>query len=83
MNSSTYGYNVLTVLTYRDSYSTAVAKNVIVLALGLSINYINAALIHTFRKHQVKILFFFFFAINITSVTVVTLFTLYVNMLLS
>ncbi|XP_051270735.1 odorant receptor 131-2-like isoform X1 [Dicentrarchus labrax] len=53
MNSSSYGYNVSTVVTYRDSYSTAVAKNVIVLALGLTINYINGTLIHTFRKHQI------------------------------
>ncbi|XP_072237871.1 odorant receptor 131-2-like [Leuresthes tenuis] len=53
MNSSSYGYNVSSSLTYRDSVSTAVAKNVIVLALGLTINYINGTLIHTFRKHQV------------------------------
>ncbi|CAG5978063.1 unnamed protein product [Menidia menidia] len=41
----------------RDSVSTAVAKNVIVLALGLTINYINGTLIHTFRKHQEDVLF--------------------------
>ncbi|XP_029358322.1 odorant receptor 131-2-like [Echeneis naucrates] len=51
MNSS--NYNVSAGLSYRDSLSTAVAKNVIVLALGLSINYINGTLIHTFRKHQI------------------------------
>ncbi|XP_074508520.1 odorant receptor 131-2-like [Sebastes fasciatus] len=53
MNSSSYGSNVTTGPTYRDSYTTAVAKNVIVLCLGLTINYINGTLIHTFRKHQV------------------------------
>ncbi|XP_056245330.1 odorant receptor 131-2-like [Seriola aureovittata] len=53
MNSSSYNYNVSSGLSYRDSLSTAVAKNVIVLALGLTINYINGTLIHTFRKHQV------------------------------
>ncbi|XP_059184831.1 odorant receptor 131-2-like [Centropristis striata] len=52
MNSSSSN-NVSTVLRSRDSYSTAVAKNVIVLALGLVINYINGTLIHTFRKHQI------------------------------
>ncbi|XP_068449880.1 odorant receptor 131-2-like [Clinocottus analis] len=51
MNSSSSGY--VSTLRYRDSYSTVVAKNVIVLALGLIINYINGSLIHTFRKHQI------------------------------
>ncbi|XP_023254474.1 uncharacterized protein LOC111648957, partial [Seriola lalandi dorsalis] len=36
-----------------DSFSKALAKNVIVVVLGISINYINAGLIHTFRKHQI------------------------------
>ncbi|XP_049896025.1 odorant receptor 131-2-like [Epinephelus moara] len=53
MNSSSHGYNVSTGLSYRDAYNTAVAKNVIVVALGLIINYINGTLIHTFRKHQI------------------------------
>ncbi|KAM7421860.1 hypothetical protein PAMA_010086 [Pampus argenteus] len=53
MNSSYYGHNVSSGLRYRDSSSTAVAKNVIILALGLTINYINGTLIHTFRKHQI------------------------------
>ncbi|XP_031735538.1 odorant receptor 131-2-like [Anarrhichthys ocellatus] len=52
MNSSSSGFNVST-LSYRDSYNTVVAKNVIVLTLGLIINYINGSLIHTFRKHQI------------------------------
>ncbi|XP_051804674.1 odorant receptor 131-2-like [Acanthochromis polyacanthus] len=53
MNSSAPESNVSTSLTYRDSSSTAVIKNVIVVALGLTISYINGTLIHTFRKHQV------------------------------
>ncbi|XP_061584248.1 odorant receptor 131-2-like [Cololabis saira] len=51
MNSSSY--NLSSSLSFRDSPSTAVAKNVIVLALGLIINYINGTLVHTFRKHQI------------------------------
>ncbi|XP_040890330.1 odorant receptor 131-2-like [Toxotes jaculatrix] len=53
MNSSSLAYNVSSGLSYRDSLSTAVAKNVIVLALGFTINYINGTLIHIFRKHQI------------------------------
>ncbi|KAM6947865.1 odorant receptor 131-2-like [Lycodopsis pacificus] len=52
MNSSSSGFNVSS-LRYRDSFNTVVAKNVIVLTLGLIINYINGSLIHTFRKHQI------------------------------
>lgn len=61
MNSSSYDYNVSSPPSYRDSYNTAVAKNVIVLALGLTINYMNATLIHTFRKHQVRMIFTVFY----------------------
>ncbi|KAM9758273.1 odorant receptor 131-2-like isoform 2-T2 [Menidia menidia] len=53
MNSSTFDYNMSISVPTRDSVSTAVAKNAIVLALGLTINYINGTLIHTFRKHQI------------------------------
>ncbi|XP_039654814.1 odorant receptor 131-2-like [Perca fluviatilis] len=45
--------NVTVVLQYRDSFSKAVTKNVIVVVLGIFINYINASLIHTFCKHQI------------------------------
>ncbi|XP_044040085.1 odorant receptor 131-2-like [Siniperca chuatsi] len=45
--------NVTVVIEYRDSFTKAVTKNVIVVVLGISINYINAGLIHTFRKHQI------------------------------
>uniref|UniRef100_UPI0037E85D27 odorant receptor 131-2-like n=1 Tax=Semicossyphus pulcher TaxID=241346 RepID=UPI0037E85D27 len=53
MNSSSHGFNMSSGATYRDSFGTAVTKNVIVLAVGLTINYINGTLIHTFRKHEV------------------------------
>ncbi|KAE8298857.1 hypothetical protein D5F01_LYC03366 [Larimichthys crocea] len=36
----------------RDTFTSAVTKNVIVTALCISINYINGTLVHTFRKHQ-------------------------------
>ncbi|XP_071397006.1 odorant receptor 131-2-like [Centroberyx affinis] len=45
--------NVTVIIQYRDSFARAVTKNMVVVALGISINYINASLIHTFRKHQV------------------------------
>ncbi|XP_035486191.1 odorant receptor 131-2-like [Scophthalmus maximus] len=52
MNSSISNFNVSS-QSYRDSLSSAVAKNVIAVALGLIINYINGTLINTFRKHQI------------------------------
>ncbi|XP_037535612.1 odorant receptor 131-2-like [Nematolebias whitei] len=51
MNSSSYNYSVSGGLS--DQLIIAAAKNVIVLALGITINYINGMLILTFRKHQV------------------------------
>lgn len=45
--------NTSMAIQYRDSLSKAVVKNVAVLAIGLSINYINASLMYTFCKHQV------------------------------
>uniref|UniRef100_A0A3B1KJL7 G-protein coupled receptors family 1 profile domain-containing protein n=1 Tax=Astyanax mexicanus TaxID=7994 RepID=A0A3B1KJL7_ASTMX len=50
MNSSIYSN---TQTTGRDSYATAVAKNVIVAALYVTINYINGTLVHTFFKHEI------------------------------
>lgn len=41
-------------VSQRDSKEVAVVKNIIVVLLGLTINYINATLVHTFRKHQVR-----------------------------
>ncbi|XP_033977408.1 odorant receptor 131-2-like [Trematomus bernacchii] len=51
MNTSSA--NVTVVLQYRDPFAKAVAKNLIVVVIGISINYINAGLIHTFCKHQI------------------------------
>ncbi|XP_047188512.1 odorant receptor 131-2-like [Scophthalmus maximus] len=55
--------------SYGESLSSAVAKNVIAVALGLIINYINGTLINTFRKHQQTVtltdfLFFQIFYLN-------------------
>ncbi|XP_029947508.1 odorant receptor 131-2-like [Salarias fasciatus] len=53
MTSSSNASNATAVFHYRDTASSAVTKNVILLALGVVINYINSTLIHTFRKHQI------------------------------
>ncbi|TKS71862.1 Trace amine-associated receptor 1 [Collichthys lucidus] len=45
--------NATGIVRYADSFSKAVTKNVIVVFIGISINYINACLIHTFSKHQI------------------------------
>jgi len=49
--------NVTVVIEYRDSFTKAVAKNVIVVVLSISINYINAGLIQTFCENQVRYFF--------------------------
>ncbi|XP_062420095.1 odorant receptor 131-2-like [Pungitius pungitius] len=61
--------NVTLVLQYRDSFSKAMTKNVIVVVLGISINYINAGLIRTFCKHQIfytnpRYILFFHLVVN-------------------
>ncbi|KAM3878469.1 odorant receptor 131-2-like [Diretmus argenteus] len=53
MNISSVGGNVTLPGNYRDTFTTAVTKNVIVVALCISITYINGTLVHTFRKHQI------------------------------
>ncbi|XP_049430916.1 odorant receptor 131-2-like [Epinephelus fuscoguttatus] len=45
--------NVTVVVQSRDSLTKAVIKNVIVVLLGIFINYINGGLIQTFCKHQI------------------------------
>ncbi|XP_034389181.1 odorant receptor 131-2-like [Cyclopterus lumpus] len=69
--------------TYRDSYTTVLAKNVLVLFLGLIVNYINGSLIHTFRKHQIfyvnpRYILFIHLVVNdmIQLTTTITLFVL-------
>ncbi|XP_036387680.1 odorant receptor 131-2-like [Megalops cyprinoides] len=37
----------------RDTFATALTKNIIVVVLCISINYINATLIHTFFRHSI------------------------------
>ncbi|KAM4612775.1 odorant receptor 131-2-like [Polymixia lowei] len=61
--------NITVTVNYRDSFTKAVTKNVIVVVLGISINYINANLIHTFRKHQIfntnpRYILFFHLVVN-------------------
>ncbi|XP_071350300.1 odorant receptor 131-2-like [Trachinotus anak] len=61
--------NVTVVIEYRDSFTKAVTKNVIVVVLSISINYINAGLICTFRKHQIfymnpRYILFFHLVVN-------------------
>lgn len=45
--------NLSVVIEYRDSIGKAVTKNVIVVVLSMSINYVNIGLIQTFHRHQV------------------------------
>ncbi|XP_074542193.1 odorant receptor 131-2-like [Halichoeres trimaculatus] len=66
---------------YRDSFTKAVTKNVVVIVLCISLQYINAGLIHTFRKHQIfymnpRYILFFHLVVNdmIQVTTTVTLF---------
>ncbi|XP_008284655.1 olfactory receptor 52E8-like [Stegastes partitus] len=53
MNLSSVNNTVSAAGQMRDSFTTAVIKNVIVTVLCISINYINGTLLHTFRKHQI------------------------------
>ena len=48
--------NITLGASQRDSFSKAVTKNVIVVALGVAIIYLNASMIHTFHKQQVLLL---------------------------
>ncbi|XP_039468610.1 odorant receptor 131-2-like [Oreochromis aureus] len=50
---STSYINETVVENYRDAFTKALFKNVIVVVLCISINYINVALIQTFCKHQI------------------------------
>lgn len=45
--------NETVVVNYRDAFPKAMVKNVIVVVLCISINYINVALLQTFCKQQV------------------------------
>ncbi|CAL9704928.1 unnamed protein product [Knipowitschia caucasica] len=52
MNQSSSSHNG-SLVSSREPYHVAVTKNMIVLALGLTINSINGMLVHTFSKHQI------------------------------
>ncbi|XP_034545577.1 odorant receptor 131-2-like [Notolabrus celidotus] len=61
--------NVSVIVEYRDSFTKAVTKNVVVIALSISLNYINAGLIQTFCKHQIfytnpRYILFFHLVVN-------------------
>ncbi|XP_030230601.1 odorant receptor 131-2-like [Gadus morhua] len=51
LNESLVGRNS-SALLITETFTTVVAKNVIVVVLCISINYINGTLVHTFTKHQ-------------------------------
>ncbi|KAI3369736.1 hypothetical protein L3Q82_024398 [Scortum barcoo] len=53
MNFSSVNGTLIVTGNQRDTFTTAVTKNVIVTALCISINYINGTLVQTFRKHQI------------------------------
>nr|XP_057911142.1 odorant receptor 131-2-like [Doryrhamphus excisus] len=71
--------NASVVVEYRDTFAEAVIKNLIVVVIGLSINYINIGLMHTFCKHQIfytnpRYILFFHLVLNdmiMVSLTVV------------
>jgi len=37
----------------RDGFINAIIKNLVVVLLGIAINYINASMVHTFHREQV------------------------------
>lgn len=53
MNFTPGDRNVTMAVKYRDTIVLAVGKNVTVIVLGITINYINATMVHTFNKHHV------------------------------
>ncbi|XP_028285612.1 odorant receptor 131-2-like [Parambassis ranga] len=52
MNLSNNGRNFTTSVSL-DALNTSVYKNVITVVLSISIVYVNATLVHTFKKHQI------------------------------
>ncbi|XP_056245489.1 odorant receptor 131-2-like [Seriola aureovittata] len=78
MSLSNTGRNFTTPV-YRDTLQTAVVKNVITVVLCISINYINSALIHTFKKHQVFNMnprYILYIHLVINDIILLTIFTL-------
>ena len=54
MNVSLSSEELLSI--YRDRLFNAIIKNLVVVFLGISINYINASMVHTFHKEEVTTL---------------------------
>ena len=58
MNFTTEENNVTGAGNYMDRLVQAIGRNVTVVVLGITINYINATMVYTFNKHYVcKIMF--------------------------
>ncbi|XP_051270723.1 odorant receptor 131-2-like isoform X2 [Dicentrarchus labrax] len=53
MNFTPGNNNLTMTMNYRDAFVLAVGKNVTVIVLAITINYINATLVHTFNKHHI------------------------------
>lgn len=53
MNLTQVDSNATITLNYWNTFVKAVGKNVTVVVLGITINYINATMIHTFNKYHV------------------------------
>ncbi|XP_070815567.1 odorant receptor 131-2-like [Chaetodon trifascialis] len=53
MNLTPGDSNVTVAVSYRDAFVLAVGKNVTIIVLGITINYINATMVHTFNKHHI------------------------------
>ncbi|KAM9361372.1 odorant receptor 131-2-like [Symphorus nematophorus] len=53
MNFTPVDRNVTGAVNYLDTFLAALGRNVTVVALGITINYINATMLHTFNKHHI------------------------------
>ncbi|XP_076605857.1 odorant receptor 131-2-like [Chaetodon auriga] len=53
MNFTPGDSNVTVAVNYRDAFVLAVGKNVTIIVLGITINYINGTMVHTFNKHHI------------------------------
>uniref|UniRef100_A0A4W6BV38 G-protein coupled receptors family 1 profile domain-containing protein n=1 Tax=Lates calcarifer TaxID=8187 RepID=A0A4W6BV38_LATCA len=53
MNFTPGDSNVTTALNNQEPFLVAIGKNVAVVVLGITINYINATMVHTFNKHHI------------------------------
>lgn len=53
MNFTPGDDNVLAAMNNQEMLAMVISKNVTVVVLGITINYINATMVHTFNKHHV------------------------------